>query len=109
MCEPIFRSCTFSKWCLLGRATNRIIVKCFGHEPNEWTLRNNSSDLLISAYPNPTNSVTTISLNGKFEGEIHVILTDMSGRTLEQLYKGRIEKQKRTFDVNLDSFDKGFI
>jgi len=32
----------------------------------------------------------------------------MSGRTLKQLFKGRIEeRQYRTFDVNLESFDKG--
>ena len=75
---------------------------------HEWTLRNNSSDLLITAYPNPTNSVTTISLSSKYEGEICVFLTDMSGRTLEQLFNGRIEdRQNRTFDVNLESFDKG--
>ena len=75
---------------------------------HEWTLRNNSSDLLITAYPNPTNSVTTISLSSKYEGEICVSLTDMSGRTLKQLFKGRIEeRQYRTFDVNLESFDKG--
>ncbi len=74
----------------------------------EWNLRNNSSDLLISAFPNPTNAVTTISLSSKYEGEIYVLLTDMSGRTLEQLFKGRIEERKnRTFDVNLESFDKG--
>ena len=75
---------------------------------HEWTLRNNSSDLLITAYPNPTNSVTTISLSSNYDGDICVSLTDMSGRTLEQLYKGRIEKREnRTFDVNLESFDKG--
>ena len=75
---------------------------------HEWTLRNNSSDLLISAYPNPTNSITTISLSSKYEGEICVFLTDMSGRTLEQLFNGRIEdRQNRTFDVNVESFDKG--
>jgi hypothetical protein len=95
--------------CLLGACDEQNnCANVSAMNQNEWTLRNNSSDLLISAYPNPTNSVTTISLNGEFEGEIHVILTDMSGRTLEQLYKGRIEKrQNRTFDVNLESFDKG--
>ena len=75
---------------------------------HEWTLRNNSSDLLITAYPNPTNSVTTISLSSNYDGDICVSLTDMSGRTLEQLYKGSIEKREnRTFDVNLESFDEG--
>jgi hypothetical protein len=75
---------------------------------HEWTLRNNSSDLLITAYPNPTNSVTTISLSSNYDGDICVSLTDMSGRILEQLYKGGIEKREnRTFDVNLESFDEG--
>lgn len=75
---------------------------------NQWTLRNNTRDLLISAYPNPTNSVTTISLSSKYEGEICVLLTDMSGRTLEQLFNGKIEKlENRTFDVNLEPFDRG--
>ena len=74
----------------------------------EWTLRNHTSDLLISAYPNPTNSLTTILLSSKYEEEMSVFLTDISGRTLEQLFSGRIVQYgNRTFDVNLESFDKG--
>jgi hypothetical protein len=64
--------------------------------------------LAFTAMPNPTENYTTVSLTPVHQGQYSVMLTDMTGRTIAELFNGTIgEYENVSFDVLLSTLNTG--
>ena len=58
-------------------------------------------------FPNPSNGLTCIELNGSFDGHGTIQLIDMSGRKVTEIFSGKIKSGNRKYFVNTEAFSKG--
>jgi hypothetical protein len=64
--------------------------------------------LALTAYPNPTMTATTVSVTPVDKGEYTIVLTDMTGRVIAEVFNGFISDfENRTFDVEMSSLTGG--
>jgi hypothetical protein len=60
----------------------------------------------LSAYPNPFNATTTLQIEVARAGEYEVVLFDLLGRKVAELFKGRIETA-RSLNLKAESLASG--
>ncbi|MFN5911760.1 MAG: T9SS type A sorting domain-containing protein, partial [Bacteroidota bacterium] len=64
--------------------------------------------LALTAYPNPTMTATTVSVTPVDKGEYSIVLTDMTGRVIAEVFNGFISDfENRTFDVDMSALTGG--
>jgi len=64
--------------------------------------------LALTAYPNPTSTATTVSVTPVDKGEYTIVLTDMTGRVIANIYNGFIsDYENRTFEVDMNALTGG--
>ena len=64
--------------------------------------------LALTAYPNPTLTATTVSVTPVDKGEYTIVLTDMTGRVIANIYNGFIsDYENRTFEVDMTTLTGG--
>jgi hypothetical protein len=64
--------------------------------------------LALTAYPNPTLTATTVSVTPVDKGEYTIVLTDMTGRVIANIYTGFIsDYENRTFEVDMTTLTGG--
>ncbi len=62
----------------------------------------------VAVYPNPFQRVTNLKITPTETGDATITLTDLQGRTLRQVFKGRLEKgQVRNFLLNDNGLSNG--
>jgi hypothetical protein len=49
-------------------------------------------ELFLSAYPNPYKSSSTVQFSSKTSGKLNMVLYDMQGRPIKQLFNGNVDK-----------------
>ena len=61
----------------------------------------------LSVFPNPASTDAKILFDNEVERNIIIILTDVLGKTVSEIYANKLSKGFHEFDVNLSNFDKG--
>jgi hypothetical protein len=62
---------------------------------------------LENAYPNPFNSTTTIAFDLPAMSEVHLVLTDILGRQVEELLSGSMSAGPHRFTWNANDLPSG--
>ena len=61
----------------------------------------------LSVFPNPASTDAKILFDNEVERNIIIILTDVLGKTVSEIYANKLSEGFHEFDVNLSNFDKG--
>lgn len=65
------------------------------------------SHFTSSAYPNPTQGLTTLRIKIKEEAPFSIQLYDMNGRLIESIFTGNLISGTSEFRINLDAYQSG--
>lgn len=66
-----------------------------------------STGLTVTVYPNPVRETLHISVTGNTGDEIHIVLSDLSGRQLGADHPGRLAGGLNQFSFNVTGFNPG--
>ena len=61
----------------------------------------------LTIYPNPASTDVSILFDNEKERNITIIITDILGKKISDIYSNTLTEGVHSFDVNLSSFDKG--
>ena len=61
----------------------------------------------LSVFPNPTSTDANILFDNEAERNIIIVLTDVLGKTVSEIYSNKLIKGFHEFDINLSDFNKG--
>ena len=79
-------------------------------KPSDWPAtryENKAISYRLSVFPNPASTDAKILFDNEVERNIIIILTDVLGKTVSEIYANKLSKGFHEFDVNLSDFDKG--
>jgi hypothetical protein len=66
-----------------------------------------SSPIVLSVFPNPCNSQTTVSVDGRHSGYLRITLHDLFGRELVELNSDRVESDNLRLSISADRYSSG--
>jgi len=61
----------------------------------------------IQVFPNPSSGLTTIQLNTPENGKLSLMLMDIAGREVANVYNGSVSAGEQNYNVDVNSFDAG--
>ena len=79
----------------------------FSRESDKLAVENFKDIEQLRIYPNPAFEYTQIEINTAFEGEAHIKITDMTGKTV-QTKTQNITKELNTFQLDVTGLEDGF-
>jgi len=68
---------------------------------------NSMSHFAASAYPNPTQGLSTLQINTQEEARFSIQLYDLNGHLIEVVYTGNLVEGTSEFRINLDAYSSG--
>ena len=69
--------------------------------------KNKAVSYRLSVFPNPTSTDAKVLFDNEAERNIIIVLTDVLGKTISEIYSNKLSKGFHEFDINLSDFDKG--
>jgi hypothetical protein len=91
--------------CQLG-ACGELATACGNVSAKE--ISTNQASAAMTVAPNPTDNFTTISLTLSKAGDYHVVMFDMMGQKVMDVFNGNFgEYENMTFDVDMTSLENG--
>ena len=65
------------------------------------------SESLFSVFPNPIITEFNIELNKNIDGKIHVFITDVQGKIVQDFGKNSLENTKQNMNFKLQNINPG--
>ena len=60
-----------------------------------------------TAYPNPTQGMTTVAIDVENEGQYEIMMFNMSGQMVTSIHSGHLYTGRQTFEVDMFDFNSG--
>jgi enterochelin esterase family protein len=79
----------------------------FPHTNSIYDLNPGSAIGLSQAYPNPATSKTTITFSGQVGQKAELLLLDVTGRIVSEIWLGKLEQETSTVEVKVNQLKRG--
>lgn len=70
-------------------------------------IENNLHAFEATAFPNPTQGMSTIAIEVEKEGQFEVVMYNMAGQLVTSLHSGHLYIGRQTFEVDMSDFNSG--
>ncbi len=68
---------------------------------------NNSSFAKINVYPNPAHEVATLAIDMKHNGNLKIVVMDVTGKVVKNVFNGTSVKGEQTFEIKTSDLSNG--